>query len=189
MARDNVFNFSAGPSVMPLPALESARDQLPDYMGSGVSVMEMSHRSKQFQEIFESTKLKLRTLMQVPETHDILFLQGGATTMPSPATSQKKPLRRRRNTAASISPATARPPAMTASPPRRSLAVPRAPNISITAPTTLSTAPNGSTCPESPLPWYATCPPTFSLIRWMCPASASYMPGPRRTWPLPVSPW
>ena len=79
MARDNVFNFSAGPSVMPLPALESARDQLPDYMGSGVSVMEMSHRSKQFQEIFDSTKLKLRTLMQVPETHDILFLQGGAT--------------------------------------------------------------------------------------------------------------
>lgn len=79
MARDNVFNFSAGPSVMPLSALESARDQLLDYKGSGISVMEMSHRSKQFQDIFDSTKAKLKELMEVPDSHDILFLQGGAT--------------------------------------------------------------------------------------------------------------
>ena len=79
MARDNIFNFSAGPSVMPLPALERARDELMDYQGSGMSVMEMSHRSKLFQDIFDRTKLSLRELMGVPDTHEILFLQGGAT--------------------------------------------------------------------------------------------------------------
>lgn len=79
MARENVYNFAAGPSVMPLPALEQARAELLDYAGSGMSVMEMSHRSKLFQEIFDSTKQKLKALMQVPDSHEILFLQGGAT--------------------------------------------------------------------------------------------------------------
>ena len=79
MARENVYNFAAGPSVMPLPALEQARDELLDYAGSGMSVMEMSHRSKLFQEIFDNTKQKLKALMQVPDSHEILFLQGGAT--------------------------------------------------------------------------------------------------------------
>ena len=79
MARENVYNFAAGPSVMPLPALEQARTELLDYAGSGMSVMEMSHRSKLFQEIFDSTKQKLKALMQVPDSHEILFLQGGAT--------------------------------------------------------------------------------------------------------------
>lgn len=79
MARENIFNFSAGPSVMPVPALERARNELMDYQGSGMSVMEMSHRSKLFQDIFDRTKLSLKELMGVPDTHDILFLQGGAT--------------------------------------------------------------------------------------------------------------
>ena len=79
MARSNIFNFSAGPSVMPLPALERARAELLDYQGSGMSVMEMSHRSKLFQDIFDRTKLSLKELMGVPDTHEILFLQGGAT--------------------------------------------------------------------------------------------------------------
>lgn len=79
MARENVYNFAAGPSVMPLPALEQARAELLDYAGSGMSVMEMSHRSTLFQEIFDSTKQKLKALMQVPDSHEILFLQGGAT--------------------------------------------------------------------------------------------------------------
>ena len=79
MARENVYNFAAGPSVMPLPALRQAQAQLLDYAGSGMSVMEMSHRSKLFQDIFDSTKQKLKELMQVPDSHEILFLQGGAT--------------------------------------------------------------------------------------------------------------
>lgn len=79
MSRENTYNFAAGPSVMPLPALERAQDELLDYAGSGMSVMEMSHRSKLYQEIFDSTKQKLKALMQVPDSHEILFLQGGAT--------------------------------------------------------------------------------------------------------------
>lgn len=80
MARENTFNFSAGPSVMPEAALRRAQAELLDYKGCGISVMEMSHRSSEFQEIFDHAKDSLRRLMQVPDTHEILFCQGGATT-------------------------------------------------------------------------------------------------------------
>lgn len=79
MAREKVYNFSAGPSVMPLPVLEKARNELLDYSGSGMSVMEMSHRSSLFQDIFDNAKQNLKDIMQVPDSHDILLLQGGAT--------------------------------------------------------------------------------------------------------------
>ena len=79
MAREQVFNFAAGPSVLPTGALERAKADLLDYHGCGMSVMEMSHRSPLFQEIFDSTKRKLRDALRVPDTHEILFLQGGAT--------------------------------------------------------------------------------------------------------------
>ena len=80
MARDNTFNFSAGPSVMPESVLKTAQKELLDYKGTGMSVMEMSHRSPMFQEIFDNAKSALKRLMNVPDTHEILFLQGGATT-------------------------------------------------------------------------------------------------------------
>lgn len=79
MARENTYNFSAGPSVLPRTALERAQAELMDYAGSGMSVMEMSHRSRLFQDIFDSTKQKLKELMGVPDSHEILFLQGGAS--------------------------------------------------------------------------------------------------------------
>jgi phosphoserine aminotransferase len=79
VAREQVFNFSAGPSVLPLPALERAKAELTDYRGCGMSVMEMSHRSPMFQEIFDATKEKLKAALSVPDSHEILFLQGGAT--------------------------------------------------------------------------------------------------------------
>jgi phosphoserine aminotransferase len=79
MSRENVYNFAAGPSVMPTQALEKAASEMLDYNGSGCSVMEMSHRSKAFGEIFEGAKEKLRNVLKVPDTHEILFLQGGAT--------------------------------------------------------------------------------------------------------------
>ena len=76
---EGIFNFSAGPSVMPESALRRAAAELENYKGSGMSVMEMSHRSKLFQEIFDSAKSKLKEVMAVPDSHEILFLQGGAT--------------------------------------------------------------------------------------------------------------
>ena len=79
MTRDQVFNFSAGPSVLPTPVLEKAAKELVNYRDSGLSVMEMSHRSREFQDIFNDTKAKLRAALRVPETHEILFLQGGAS--------------------------------------------------------------------------------------------------------------
>ena len=74
-----VYNFSAGPSMLPLEALERAGAEITNYAGSGMSVMEMSHRSKVFQKIFDDTQVKLRKLMNVPEGYKILFLQGGAS--------------------------------------------------------------------------------------------------------------
>ena len=79
MNREEVFNFSAGPSVLPREALERAAAEILNYNGSGMSVMEMSHRSAFFQEIFDSTKQKLKKALSVPDSHEILFLQGGAS--------------------------------------------------------------------------------------------------------------
>ncbi|MBQ7736944.1 MAG: 3-phosphoserine/phosphohydroxythreonine transaminase [Oscillospiraceae bacterium] len=79
MKREEVFNFSAGPSVLPTPVLERAASELLNYRGSGMSVMEMSHRSGVFMELFAETKARLRAALSVPETHEILFLQGGAS--------------------------------------------------------------------------------------------------------------
>ena len=76
---ERVYNFSAGPSMLPLSALERAGSEITNYRGSGMSVMEMSHRSKVFQQIFDETQEKLRRLMNVPDGYKILFLQTGAS--------------------------------------------------------------------------------------------------------------
>jgi len=77
--REEVFNFSAGPSMLPTPVLERAGSEITNYAGSGMSVMEMSHRSREFMDIFSDTKAKLKAALNVPDTHEILFLQGGAS--------------------------------------------------------------------------------------------------------------
>ena len=77
MAR--VFNFSAGPAVLPEEVLNRARDELADWHGSGMSVMEMSHRGKEFIAIAEKAEADLRGLMNIPANYKVLFLQGGAT--------------------------------------------------------------------------------------------------------------
>ncbi len=76
---DRIYNFSAGPAVLPLPVLEKARNELLSLNGSGMSVMEISHRSKHFAPILEGAETGLRELLNVPENYKILFLQGGAT--------------------------------------------------------------------------------------------------------------
>lgn len=79
MSDQRVYNFSAGPSTLPLSALERAGSEITNYRGSGMSVMEMSHRSKAFLDIFQETQQKLGRLMNVPDKYKILFLQTGAT--------------------------------------------------------------------------------------------------------------
>ena len=75
-----VYNFSAGPSMLPLPVLEQAQKELVCYGDSGMSVMEMSHRSAEFEEIIAGAESALRKLMNIPENYKVLFLQGGAST-------------------------------------------------------------------------------------------------------------
>lgn len=77
---DRVYNFSAGPSMLPLEVLETAASEMTNYKGSGMSVMEMSHRSKEFDGIIKDAENLLRELMSIPENYKVLFLQGGAST-------------------------------------------------------------------------------------------------------------
>ena len=78
MAR--VYNFSAGPSVLPESVLKRAAEEMMEYGTSGQSVMEMSHRSKEYQAIFDKTEALLREVMEIPEEYAVLFLQGGASS-------------------------------------------------------------------------------------------------------------
>ena len=76
---ERIFNFSAGPAALPLPVLEKAQREMLSLSGSGMSVMEVSHRSKHFAPILEAAESGLRELMNVPDNYSILFLQGGAS--------------------------------------------------------------------------------------------------------------
>ncbi len=75
-----VYNFSAGPSMLPLEVLEKAAAEMTDFGGSGMSVMEMSHRTPVYEGIIKEAEANLRTLMNIPENYKVLFLQGGAST-------------------------------------------------------------------------------------------------------------
>ena len=77
---NRVYNFSAGPSMLPLPVLEKAASELICYGESGMSVMEMSHRSPDYEAIIADAEKMLRELMQIPDNYKVLFLQGGAST-------------------------------------------------------------------------------------------------------------
>ena len=77
---ERVYNFSAGPSMLPLEVLEKAQQDLLCYGDSGMSVMEMSHRTPEFEEILHSAEASLRKLMDIPDNYKVLFLQGGAST-------------------------------------------------------------------------------------------------------------
>ena len=75
-----VYNFSAGPAVLPAEVLQQARDEMLDWHGSHMSVMEMSHRGKEFMSIAEQAEADLRELMKIPDNYKVLFLQGGASS-------------------------------------------------------------------------------------------------------------
>ena len=77
---EKVYNFAAGPATLPREVLEKAKEELTDYRGLGMSVMEMSHRTPEFEEIIRSAEDSLRRLMNIPANYKVLFLQGGATT-------------------------------------------------------------------------------------------------------------
>ncbi len=80
MPENRVYNFSAGPAMLPEAVLKKAAGEMLNYKGSGMSVMELSHRSKWFTEIIEGAETTLREIMNIPENYKVLFLQGGAST-------------------------------------------------------------------------------------------------------------
>lgn len=76
---ERVYNFSAGPACLPLEVLEQAKKDFISYDGSGMNVMEMSHRSAEYQNIIDTAEADLRELLNIPENYSVLFLQGGAS--------------------------------------------------------------------------------------------------------------
>ena len=78
--QDRVFNFAAGPAILPESVLRKAESELYNWRGSGMSVMEMSHRGKEFLSIIQKAESDLRSLLSIPSDYAVLFLQGGATT-------------------------------------------------------------------------------------------------------------
>ena len=80
MTKERVYNFSAGPSMLPEEALRKAAEEMLSYGDAGMSVMEMSHRSKPYEAIIEGAEAILRKLMHIPDNYKVLFLQGGAST-------------------------------------------------------------------------------------------------------------
>ena len=77
---NRVYNFSAGPAVLPEEVLKEAAEEMLDYRGCGMSVMEMSHRSGMFQQIIDEAEADIRELLAIPDEYKVLFLQGGAST-------------------------------------------------------------------------------------------------------------
>ena len=77
--KERAYNFSAGPSMLPLNVIENVAANLPNYEGCGESLMEMSHRSKEFKAILADAEQNLRDIMNIPENYKVLFLQGGGT--------------------------------------------------------------------------------------------------------------
>ncbi|HQP11077.1 MAG TPA: 3-phosphoserine/phosphohydroxythreonine transaminase [Candidatus Omnitrophota bacterium] len=75
----NIYNFSAGPAVLPKEVLKKAADEMLDYRGCGMSVMELSHRGKEFTQIIEAAEATLREIMGIPSNYKVLFIQGGAS--------------------------------------------------------------------------------------------------------------
>src|SRR3954447_10965596 len=73
------YNFNAGPSALPISVLEKAQVEMIDFRGTGMSVMELSHRSKAYEDVHNQAIASLKELLSIPDTHEVLFLQGGAS--------------------------------------------------------------------------------------------------------------
>ena len=175
---NRVFNFSAGPSALPLPVLEQCAAEMTCYGQSGMSVMEMSHRSKPFEEIIGRAESLLRKLMGIPDNYKVLFLQGGASSQFAMVPMN---LMKNRKIDLVLTGAWADKACKEASKygevnivgsskdktysyiprwtPRRSR---KTRTISISARTTPSTEPNSPNCPKpETCPWWPTFPPAF----------------------------
>ena len=179
MTRSETFNFSAGPSVLPEEVLRQAQAELLNYHGTGMSVMEMSHRSQAFSDIFQDVKARFRAALSVPDTHEILFLQGGGTAQFSMiplnlmgeqgAADYAVTGHFSGNAAKEAEKYGKRTGTTRTSPPRISSSWTPRRLISITAPTTPSTAPSGSTCRRpAACRSRAICRRIFSRARSTC---------------------
>ncbi len=187
-----VFNFAAGPATLPLEVLQQAQSEMTDWKSSGMSVMEVSHRSKAFIAVAQEAEADLRELLSIPANYKVLFLQGGATGMFSAipmnlatadstvdyvntgAWSKKAIGEAKRYCKVSMFPPTRRP--RTTRPCRRRArsSCRPTPRISTTRPTRPSAAWSSTTSPETSATcrWWRISPAPSCRVRWTCPSSA-----------------
>ena len=167
-----VYNFSAGPAVLPEEVLKEAQEEMLDYRGCGMSVMEMSHRSKVFQNIIDEAEADLRDLMGIPSNYKVLFLQGGASLQFSMI-----PMNLMKNGVADY--------IVTGQWAKKAYAA-RMPIMFISVKTTPFTEPNTKNCriPRAK-PWWQTSPPVSSPNLSMSPITASSTAVSRKTSDLP----
>ena len=207
MSDQRVYNFSAGPSMLPLSALERAGSEITNYRGSGMSVMEMSHRSKVFIQIFEETQEKLRRIMNVPQGYKILFLQTGASGQFSmiPLNLIGKTGKADYAVTGNFSnlaykeaqkygqihlAASSEDRDHSYIPAQSQLKLdPEASYFYYCANNTIYAPSGNMSLTPAACPWCVICPPTSCPCRWMYPNSALSMLGHRKTWPLPASLW
>ena len=158
MAR--VYNFSAGPAVLPEEVLREAADEMLDYRGCGMSVMEMSHRSKPFAAIMEAAEQDIRDLMDIPDNYRVLFLQGGASTQFAMI-----PMNLMKNKVADYIVS----------------------DYGTGAVMAVPTAPCTTSCPtRTENRWWPTCRRASCPSPWTCRSTASSTAAFRRTWARPA---
>ena len=179
-----VYNFSAGPACLPEEVLKEAAEEMLDYNGSGMSVMEMSHRSLAFDQIIRTAEQDLRDLMQIPDNYKVLFLQGGAsqqfamipmnlmrTAWPiisSPASGRRRHGRKHRNTER---PTRSPLPRIRPFPISRTAAIFLSARMRITSTSVKTIRFTEQNSKNSPTRkerlWWLTCPPVSFPNRWM----------------------
>ena len=176
---NRVFNFNAGPSALPLPVLERIREELLDWRGSGMSVMEMSHRSPEYESINAAAEAGLRKHLAIPDDYAVVFLQGGASLqfamVPMNLALPGKPVdlihtgewtakalgELKKGFAHRIAGSIGREPVHARAAPERAYASRRRLPTFICAPTTPSRARSGRRCRiPAPCRWWPTCLPT-----------------------------
>ena len=193
MKYDRIYNFSAGPAMMPEPVLEEIRDEMLNYQGSGMCVMEMSHRSKVYQQIIDEAEQDLRDLMNIPDNYKVLFIQGGATLQFAmiPMNLMKNGVACYVETGAWSKKAIAEAKkygdvhVVASSKDRNYSYVPDCSNLDIP-----ENADSGTSCPTPrAISWSATRAPCSSPSPATSLTTASFTPVCRRTWALPAWWW
>ncbi len=200
---DRVYNFSPGPGTLPVDVLEQASKDVVNFKETGIGLIEMSHRSKEFMAVAENTESLLRELMEIPDNYKVLFLQGGASSQfymvpmnllgngkrqrtSIPEHGRKKPLKKQSFLVILMSLTQVKKRHLTGFPQKMNTVLPKMQNTSILFPITLFMVRSSQNSPKLTRFLSPICLQTFYQERLMSQNSALFLPVPKRIWDLQV---